>query len=117
MSELDAGTSALEGPAEDEEASLANGAAARADSARGQAAAGSMAGEGTDEGGEGEDVVDFEPGQLGSAEMRTLAAAKRLSEVAGKVLKSISKPLLQGTHGMHVATNSLASRLTSEIRV
>ena len=43
-----------------------------------------------------EDVTDFEPGQLSEVERRTLEAARKLSEAAGKVLRSVSKPLLQG---------------------
>ena len=43
-----------------------------------------------------EDITDFEPGQISADERRTLEAAIKLSEAAGKVLRSISKPLLQG---------------------
>ena len=43
-----------------------------------------------------EDITDFEPGQINAAERRTLEASIKLSEAAGKVLRAISKPLLQG---------------------
>ena len=50
----------------------------------------------SDEDEDNEDVTDFEPGQLSGAERRTLEAARKLSEAAGKVLRSVSKPLLLG---------------------
>ena len=49
-----------------------------------------------DDEGSHEDAVDFEVGSLSSTERRTLVAAQKLNEAAGKVLRSISKPLLKG---------------------
>ena len=44
-----------------------------------------------------EDAMDFEVGSLSRSERRTLIIAQKLTKAAEKVLKSISKPLLQGT--------------------
>ena len=49
------------------------------------------------EGDSPEDAIDFEVGSLSSSERRTLGAVQKLTEAADKVLRSISKPLLQGS--------------------
>ncbi|GAX76611.1 hypothetical protein CEUSTIGMA_g4057.t1 [Chlamydomonas eustigma] len=43
-----------------------------------------------------EDAFEFESGELSEAEQRTLLCARKLVETAGRVLRCISKPLLQG---------------------
>ena len=53
--------------------------------------------EGEGEGDSPEDAIDFEVGSLSSSERRTLIAVQKLTEAADKVLRSISKPLLQGS--------------------
>jgi len=53
--------------------------------------------EGEGKGDSPEDAIDFEVGSLSSSERRTLGAVQKLTEAADKVLRSISKPLLQGS--------------------
>ena len=88
MNELNASSSskALEGVQEEESEGLEEGATG--EEKRNE--------EREEEDNDDDDIVDFEPGQLSSDERRTLEASIKLSEAAGKVLRAISKPLLQG---------------------